>query len=222
MCGRFTINLTYNELEDYVRETYHIEEMKKFNVPNYNVAPGTEIISILNDGMKFRIGTLKWGFIPSFSKDTSFQLINIKAESLFTKSMFKDAALHKRCVVLADSFYEWDSEKQPFRILVDNQRIFKMAAIWSTFTTQSGEKVHTVGIITKEANPFMKEIHERMPVILNDKDEGNWLNPSIQDEKSLIEILYPKSDVPLHKYKVSKQVNSPTFNSFACIEELKQ
>ena len=87
---------------------------------------------------------------------------------------------------------------------------------------QKGEKVHTVGIITKEANPFMKEIHERMPVILNDKHEGNWLNPSIQDEKSLIEILYPKSDVPLHKYKVSKQVNSPTFNSIACIEELKQ
>ena len=79
MCGRFTINLTYNELEDYVRETYHIEEMKKFNVPNYNVAPGTEIISILNDGMKFRIGTLKWGFIPSFRH--KFQLINIKAES---------------------------------------------------------------------------------------------------------------------------------------------
>src|SRR5690554_631305 len=113
MCGRFTINLTYDQLEEYVRETYLIESMPAFNLPRYNVAPGTSIISILNDGEKYRIGELKWGFTPSFaSPDKTFQLINIKSESIFIKSMFKQAALTKRCVVIADSFYEWDHNKQ--------------------------------------------------------------------------------------------------------------
>lgn len=223
MCGRFTINLTYDELEEYVRETYHIESIPQFSLPRYNVAPGTSIISVLNDGKKYRIGELKWGFTPSFaSPEKNFQLINIKAETIFTKPMFKKAALTKRCVILADSFYEWDSDKQPYRIMIKDHKIFKMAAIWNTYIASNNEKIHTVGIITTESNEFMKKIHERMPVILNEENEALWLNPNIQDETMLVNVLLPNLTHEMYKYPVSKQINSPKFNTVDCLKELSQ
>src|SRR5690606_3633370 len=96
------------------------------------------------------------------------------------------------------------------------------AAIWNTFITSSNEKVHTVGIITTEANTWMKPLHERMPVILDEAQELLWLNPSIQDESMLANVLLPHPKDDMYKYPVSKQINSPKFDQVDCIKDLNQ
>lgn len=224
MCGRFTVNLTFEELENYVKENYAIEDMKSFSLPRYNVAPGTEVISLLHDGSKYRIGELRWGFIPSFVKnDESFSLINIKSETIFEKEMFKKVALQQRCVILADSFYEWNQNQKndfPRRIMLKEKKIFKMASIWNTYIKSDGTKIHTVGILTTEANDLIKEIHHRMPVILTDETEKTWLNPREKNEKILYDILKPYESQKMMMHRVTKKINSPRYQEEDAIKDI--
>jgi len=227
MCGRFTVTVSYEELQEHLKEYYDIHELPLFNVPRYNIAPGQEIISILNDGTKNRVGYLKWGFIPPFSKDESvgFQMINAKAESIFDKVSFKDSAMHKRCVILADSFYEWKKEEQtkvPHRIYLKDRKMFAFAGLWTTYQKSDGTKIHTATILTTEPNDFMSNIHFRMPVILNKEEEKIWLNPRIKDKDQLLNVLkaYPShlmtSDI------VSTYVNQAKHESIECIKPLQR
>ncbi len=227
MCGRFTLAISAKALSSYVMEKYQIQDINidEFK-PQFNIAPSSQIISIIHDFKKYRIGTLKWGFIPSFAKDEkSFQMINAKAETLFEKPSFKDAALQQRCVVLADSFYEWDKldkKAPPRRILTTDQKVFAMAGIWQTYVKDNGEKVHTVAIVTTKANELMQTIHDRMPVILTKKSEAIWLNPKITDEKELKKVLVPYSKDHMKMYKVSKKINKPSFDQEEALIELKE
>jgi len=122
MCGRFTVSYTYEELLGYLGSEYGIKEIKGDVVlPRYNVAPGNEIISIISDGRKYRSGLFKWGFIPSYASSINegFKMINARSEGIEKKTSFKDSFLNKRCIILADSFYEWKQvgkDKVPFRI----------------------------------------------------------------------------------------------------------
>lgn len=221
MCGRFTITVTYDELQKYVEEKYEIEKISPdFRVPNYNVAPSMDVISILYDGKRYRIGLLKWGFIPSFNPDDKIGFINAKAETVFEKPSFKKAILSQRCVVLADGYYEWkqDETKQPYRITTD-QKLFAMAAIWNTVTDSSGKKIHTVAIMTTKASGITEEIHERMPVILDKDTEKIWLNPKYIDPLDIKSVLQPYKGM-IHMYKVSKRVGSPSANDIELIEEM--
>lgn len=225
MCGRFTLAISAKQLSEYVMEKYQISDYQaNEDFPKFNIAPSTDIISIIHDSKKYRIGTLKWGFIPSFAKDESFQMINAKAESLFEKPSFKKAALSQRCVILADSFYEWDKVNKsnpPRRILTTDQKIFSMAGIWNTYIKEDGSKVHTVAIVTTHSNEMMSKIHERMPVILNKKGEDVWLNPSIKDQKELEKVLVPYATDKMKMYKVSKKINSPSYDIEDAIIEIK-
>ncbi len=223
MCGRFTITVTLDELKEYLTDYYEIEDAKSdFNVPRYNVAPGQEIISIINDGKKNRVGYLKWGFIPPFAKDekTPYQTINAKAETLKDKSAFKSSFEHKRCVVLADGFYEWKKEKdrkQPMRILMKEEKIFPIAGLYSTFTRPDGSKLHTATLITTSANDLMKDIHERMPVILSDDDLKVWLDPKNRDLDELSQLLKPYDAKVMKSYEVSPLVNNVAYDEPECI-----
>lgn len=114
MCGRFTITVTMDELKEYLSEYYEIDEMKsEIVVPRYNVAPGQDIISIINDGNKNRVGLLKWGLVPPFAKDEKIgnSMINAKSETLHEKPSYKPSFEHKRCVILANGFYEWKKKR---------------------------------------------------------------------------------------------------------------
>lgn len=225
MCGRFTLAISAKQLSSYVMEKYKIEQFAADDFkPKFNIAPTSQVISIIHDSKKYRMGTLKWGFVPSFSKDDKqFQMINAKAETLFDKPSFKHAALKQRCVILADSFYEWnkhDKTEAPRRILTTDQKVFAMAGIWNTFVKDDGTKVHTVAIVTTRANEMMETIHDRMPVILTKKGEDIWLNPVIQDKKQLEQVLIPYQKDKMHMYKVSKKVNKPSFDEEEAIIEL--
>ncbi|MBN2300045.1 MAG: SOS response-associated peptidase [Acholeplasmataceae bacterium] len=226
MCGRFTITVTMDELKEYLKAYYDIEEIEnEFDIPRYNVSPGQEVITIINDGNKNRIGLLKWGFVPPFAKDekTSYTMINAKAETLHEKISYKGSFEHKRCVILADGFYEWKKEKdhkQPIRILMKDHKIFPIAGLYATYQRQDGSKLHTCTLITTEANKMMSSIHERMPVILTEEHRKVWLNPHNTDIKQLSLLLTPYESDHMISYKVSNIVNQTKNDLKMCIEPL--
>lgn len=226
MCGRFTVSVSKEELKDYLKEEYQIEEfVGDIELPRYNVAPGQKVISVINDGTQHRAGLLQWGFVPFFAKDESIgsKMINAKAETLNEKPSFKPSLTHKRCVVLADSFYEWkeeDSRKQPMRILLKDQKLFPMAGLWSTYTREDGTKLYTCSIITTSANSFMTPIHNRMPVILNHETRAIWLDTNNKNINHLMSILTPYDANQMFAYPVSNMVNNPKNDSISCITKV--
>lgn len=227
MCGRFTVSVTLDELKQYLYDYYDIDEMNKdFDLPRYNVAPGQSIISIINDRSKNRVGLLKWGFIPGFAKDekTSLNIINAKAETLHQKPSFITSFQNKRCVIIADGFYEWknaDGKKIPMHIQLKNKQLFPMAGLWNTFTRSDGTKIHTCTIITTEANEMMSEIHNRMPVILTEDARKIWLNPDYKDLNELNHLLKPYDTRQMESYQVSTFVNHVANDGPKCLEKIK-
>ena len=221
MCGRFTITVSSDEIQEYIDDRYNISNLEiGIDIPNYNVAPGTDIISVIHDGKKHRIGLLRWGYIPSFSKDLKINLINARSETIFEKPSFKKEILSQRCIVLADGFYEWKKgiDKQPMRITTED-KLFSMAGIWNSYINKEGKKIYSVAIVTTEANDQMKEIHDRMPVILSKDDEAFWLNRYIQDQNNLQSLFKPYKG-KLIIYPVSKQVNSTFYNKVEAIANI--
>ena len=226
MCGRFSISLSKEEVARYLKDEYAIDELKDGIIfPRFNIAPTQMVLTVINDGKKYRSGMIKWGFVPSFAKDenASFGMINAKAETLREKPAFRTALKTKRCVILADGFYEWqksNQSKQPMRIQVKNQKIFPMAGLWSTFVRPDGTKLYTCTIITCEANDLMKNIHDRMPVILDKASEKIWLNPQEDNPDTLSSLLIPFDSNQMTYYKISSLVNNASNESKDIINKI--
>lgn len=223
MCGRFTLTLTTEQLEDYLKERYDIYNHSQFKLPRYNISPSNEVVSVLHDGSKHRVGTLKWGFRPLYTtSNRPLEIINVKGETVFDKAIFKTSVLQRRCVILADSFYEWKSDKSdknPYRFMTD-QIVFPMAAIWQTVATPNGGKIHTVAIITTHNNDTLKGIHHRMPFILTKEDEKIWLNNKIKDIPTLKKLIKPYNDKLMHFEQVSSLVNNPRNDDISLIKKI--
>ncbi|HBP26281.1 MAG TPA: hypothetical protein DD618_04945 [Acholeplasmatales bacterium] len=214
MCGRYTINVTYEDMKTYLHDNYHIDDFDaEFKLPRYNVAPGQNILSVINDGTKNRAGLLKWGFVPFFAKDENMgsNLINAKAETLLQKPSFKDSFKNKRCIILADSFYEWAKtgfEKIPMRVMLNDQSLFAMAGLWSSYTRPDRTKLYTCTIITTEANDLVAKVHDRMPVILTNETARLWLDPKNSDLQSLAALLVPFDPAKMTAFRVSSAVSN--------------
>jgi putative SOS response-associated peptidase YedK len=225
MCGRITISVSKEELKDYLYRYFRIEDFDiEYSLPRYNVAPGQMLVAVINDGQKNRVGLLKWGFIPHFSKDekSGQMLINARAETVSEKPAYKDAFRKRRCLILADSYFEWqkkDNNKIPMRIMVKDSPIFTFAGLWSVFTREDGSKIGTCAIITTTASNEVAFIHDRMPVIIQAAKQNIWLGES--DPQALSQILLPFPEDGLISYPVSKIVNSPKNNLPECIVPLK-
>lgn len=137
-------------------------------------------------------------------------LINARAESLAEKPSFRNAIKNRRCLVLADSFFEWKRKndvKIPYRIMLKSKQPFAFAGIWEFYKNKEGFSIPTFSIITTKANQMVSELHDRMPVILSPKHEQLWLDNSAQLEVAL-EILKPFPDDQMQMYQVSPLVNS--------------
>ncbi|MBB6444951.1 SOS response-associated peptidase [Bacillus benzoevorans] len=224
MCGRFTLLADFNTIIDrFEIEAAIAEELYH---PSFNIAPSHSILAVINDGSKNRLGYLRWGLVPSWAEDEKigYKMINARAETLAQKPSFRDAYQKRRCVVLADSFYEWkrheDNAKTPMRIKLKSDELFAMAGIWERWKSPKGNTLFTCTIITTSPNELMKDIHDRMPVILQREDEKIWLDPSIQDTNRLNQLLKPFPQEWLEAYEVSSLVNSPKNNSPSLIERV--
>ncbi|WP_186575831.1 SOS response-associated peptidase [Aquibacillus kalidii] len=221
MCGRFTMDAS--ELE--ILKEYELNDEIIGFQPRYNIAPGQNVLAIIHDGKKKRVGFLKWGLVPSWAKDTKigYKMINARSETAHEKPSFKKLLAKKRCLIVADSFYEWqksENGKQPKRISLKDRKLFAFAGLWDKWE-QGEEQLFTCTILTKSANKFMEPIHDRMPVILPKKEEEYWINPQTRDPDEVGQFLshLPSSEL-LDAYNVSSLVNSAKNEQRECMEPL--
>ncbi|MET1247460.1 SOS response-associated peptidase [Sporolactobacillus sp. STCC-11] len=223
MCGRFTIIAPY----DYIVYRFRVQHTsgEEHYETSYNVAPGQNILTVIRGANGNRMGYLRWGLIPSWAKDEKigYKLINARAESITEKPSFRDSFRRRRCVIVADSFYEWShhvpKEKIPYRFMMKSGDLFAMAGLWDSWTTKDHRVIYSCTIITTEANELMKPIHDRMPVILSKEDEAEWLDP-LSETQALKLMLRPYDSNQMQRYEVSKDVNSTRNNAPYLIEKL--
>jgi putative SOS response-associated peptidase YedK len=222
MCGRFTLIQTAEAIQD----TFDIGNAPDLQ-PRYNIAPTQEVVTVLHDtDNDLRVAKLlRWGLIPSWSKDPSIatKLINARSETVAEKPSFRSAFKKRRCLIVADGFYEWlrtEGKKQPFRFQLQDKQPFGFAGLWEQWQSPSGEEIHTCTILTTAANELMAPIHDRMPVILKPEDYDLWLDPQAQDPKMLQPLLQPFSTEAMTAYPVSTIVNSPKNNTPECVASI--
>lgn len=213
MCGRFALYADYEAL----LERFEIEEAALDQASyeeNYNVAPSQQIVAVINDGERNRLGTLRWGLIPSWAKDEKigYKMINARAETAAEKPSFRHAFKKKRCLIPANAFYEWkkgQDGKTPMLIHLEGDELFAFAGLWESWESPEGEVVHSCTILTTQPNAVMADIHDRMPVILDKEAEKTWLDPNVQDPELLQKLIKPYEAEVLEVYEVSSAVNSP-------------
>ena len=221
MCGRFSRRMTTEE----IAESFEAGQILCGLEPSYNVAPSQDVFAIIN-GKDRKLVSFKWGLIPYWSKDPSigYKMINARAESISEKPSFKLPLKSKRCLIIADGFYEWRKERKnkiPMFFHLKSHKPFGFAGLYDNWTSIDGEKISTFTIITTDANELMKQIHYRMPVILPKEKESIWIDSNIHDIDILLPILKPYDSNLMEMYEVSRFVNSPKNNSKECIQPIK-
>jgi putative SOS response-associated peptidase YedK len=187
--------------------------------PRYNIAPSQPLETILNDGKELRLGPMTWGYTTSAADKTKPAPINARAETIATMSLFRDAFQRRRCLVVADGFYEWQKNgntKTPYFIHLRSRRPFGFAGIWATTRTPMGQRVGTCAILTCAPNELMAPIHNRMPVILAKTTRDRWLD-RMADTTELQSLLIPFPAEEMEAYPVSTLVNSPRNDTPECI-----
>ena len=220
MCGRFTLS----QQAPAIASVFQLNQVPTIE-PRYNIAPTQPVATVLQTSARERqFQLLRWGLIPAWAKDATMgsRLINARAETVAEKPSFRSAFRHRRCLVIADGFYEWrrqDGKKQPFYFRMQNQQPFAFAGLWEHWQDPKGEAIDSCTILTTEANELLQQIHERMPVILNPKDYDMWLDPTMQIEQ-LQQLLQPYSSAVMTSYPVSTKVNKPTNDTPELINSL--
>ena len=217
MCGRFTLSQTAEALA----QTFHVQ-IPDFE-PQYNIAPTQMVLAVLyNPETKKRtLKQLRWGLIPSWAKDPGMgaKLINARAETVAEKPAFRSAIKQRRCLIVADGFYEWQQQagkKQPFYFRLQHGQAFGFAGLWEHWKS-SETQISSCTILTTRSNELLQPIHDRMPVILKQQDYDLWLDPQVQTPEPLQQLLHPYPTEAMTAYPVSTIVNSPKHNTPECI-----
>jgi putative SOS response-associated peptidase YedK len=204
MCGRFSLFAPQEDLS------------KRFGAdvafdyePRYNIAPRTDIATIRNTDQD-HVVEQEWGLLPHWADDTDEEPrpINARSETVAEKNMFKYAFEERRCLIPSDGFYEWRGErgsKQPYRIHLEDNDPFAMAGIWNHWE-DNGESLETVAILTTDPNEVMEPIHDRMPVVLEREDQGDWLTGGID---TALDACDPYDGDDMVAYEISTAVNNP-------------
>ena len=208
MCGRYSLIADIGELA----QRFEFDgDWLKFEAA-YNVAPTQDVLTVVGGDVR-RGGFMRWELIPHWAKSASIgsRMINARAETVAEKPAFRDVLRRRRCLVLADGFYEWQrtgGPMRPMRIVMRSGEPFAFAGLWSVWRDPNGNRIPSCAIITTTANNLLRPIHDRMPVILSKDMEGFWLDSSIDDPGVLGSVLTPYADVRMEAYEVSTLVNS--------------
>ncbi|MGD9057843.1 MAG: SOS response-associated peptidase [Desulfobacterales bacterium] len=224
MCGRF---VGYRQLDE-LKEFFPIDRANCDVTANFNVAPTQEILAIYNHEGENWLDKFHWGLVPFWAKDPSIgsRMINARAETVAEKPSFKNAFKKRRCLIIADGFYEWKGpkgRKQPMLITLPDKKPFAFAGLWETWRKNDPQTPYrSCTIITTEASPSIRDIHHRMPVILKPEVYRRWLDPENEDITDLKRIIKTESLSELISYPVSKQVNSTRNNDASIIEPIDE
>ena len=220
MCGRFTLA---TDPMNFIGFLLEYDTSDAFT-PRYNIAPTQQVTVVPNNGTE-RIEFFRWGLIPPWAKDPKIgnRMINARAETLSEKPSFRNAYRRRRCLVLADGYYEWRKElggeaKTPFYIRMASEKPFAFAGLWEAWRPQGEvEPVLSCSIITCPANEMLQPIHHRMPVILGHEAYDLWLDPVECPPATLNHLLTPYPPEELEAFAVSRLVNQPKNDSPECI-----
>jgi putative SOS response-associated peptidase YedK len=211
MCGRYTLVLPLDAILNQLSL-----ELPDFGLTaRYNAAP-TQLMPVVTMEAPNQLQLFRWGLIPSWAKDPAIgnKMINARAETLAEKPSFKSLLKRRRCLILADGFYEWKKEgtqKQPWHMSHRDGTLLTLAGLCDTWKDAEGRPVHTFTIITCAPNELMKSIHDRMPAILEGNDRRRWLDENVSPEEAL-RLLVPLREGVLQARPVSNRVNSPAFD----------
>ncbi len=220
MCGRFSLGADATTLASQ----FNLFEAPSWS-PRYNIAPTQEVLVVVQDPTTAsrQARQHRWGLIPSWAKDLAIgnQLINAKAETAATKPSFRAAFRKRRCLILADGFYEWKKEgrhKQPSHIRLHDGRPFAFAGLWEHWDGGEGAATDSCTILTTTPNDLLRPLHHRMAVILPSIAYDPWLDPSIQEAERLQALLRPYPSEEMTAYPVSTRVNNPANDTPECIQ----
>jgi putative SOS response-associated peptidase YedK len=215
MCGRFVGFRKLEELKKYIP----IDKADCEISENYNVAPSQEVFSIIKIEALNTLEKLHWGLVPFWAKDKTIgnKLINARSETVAIKPSFRDAFKKRRCLILADGYYEWKGEKgtkQPYFITLPDESPFVFAGLWETWDNQGqNDSVYkSCTILTTEASESIREIHHRMPVVLEPDVYDAWLDPDKQNIDELQAIITTDIIRDFINWPVSKDVNTVKAN----------
>ncbi len=218
MCGRYTLATSVDELA----RQFEIGEYPASIPPSYNVAPTQNIAAVVAEGEARKLEMLRWGLVPSWADDPEIgaRMINARSETVAEKPSFRKAFRERRCLILADGFYEWrrmESGKQPYYIRMKDERPFAFAGLWESWG-RDGDEVRSCAILTTEPNGLVRGIHNRMPVILPPENYPLWLDHDFDEREALESILesYPAGE--MEAYPVSRAMNSPSHDVPGCIK----
>lgn len=220
MCGRYTLALPAVQVKNRFNVTFDASQFRQ----HFNAAPG-QTLPLITDEQPDTLSYHRWGLLPFWAKDPriGYKMINARAETLLEKSAFKHPVKKQRCLVIADSFYEWEQldkkTKQPYRIGLKDFAPYAMAGIWSEWKDAEDRPIRTFSIITVAANELVAPVHDRMPAILPKNLEREWLSHEHPIEETL-QLLQPFSSDAMEKYKVSDRVNKAAIDEPELIEPI--
>lgn len=216
MCGRYT--LTVPDADTLVT-TFSLDSTPPDLPPRYNISPTQPVATVVQDmqSEQRELVIMRWGLIPSWSKDPSIgsKMINARSETAAEKPSFRTAFSKRRCLVVADGFYEWQTQgsgpKQPMYISLHDHQPFGFAGLYEYWTEpESGEVVTTCTILTGTPNELIAPIHTRMAIILPREAYDLWLDPSVTDPDKVSHLLKPYPADQMIAYPVSRRVNTPS------------
>lgn len=203
-------------------DDFGVQEVDEDLQPSFNIAPTHNVAVVVRNGAK-RLVAMRWGLVPAFATDptTGSRLINARSETLTTRPAFKNAFRNRRCLVVADGFYEWrrrGAAKTPLLYYLKSERSFAFAGLYDTWDSPLGPPLVSCTIITTEPNDLVRPIHDRMPVILPKEVEDLWLDPGVADPNRLLDLLHPYPADEMYAHPVSDLVNSVKNDSPLCVE----
>lgn len=220
MCGRYTLTSPAEAL----RALFDLE-IADPDVPRFNIAPTQQIIWVrMSESGTYEAQRGRWGLVPFFSKDPAggdALLLNARSETVAVKPSFRAAFKRRRCLIPADGFFEWKKvgeKKQPYHIRLQGMHPFAIAGLYEHWSGKDGTSVDSCTLITTAPNKLMTEIHDRMPVILDQENYRTWTDPKIDDPAILMPLLAPYRDGRLEAVPVSTKVNNPRNDDPRCLE----
>jgi putative SOS response-associated peptidase YedK len=224
MCGRFTLRTAASA----IAEQFSLLEVPDLQ-PRFNIAPSQPVPVVRIDpqqAARRQLVFLHWGLVPSWADDPKIgnRMINARAETAADKPSFRTALRRRRCLIVADGFYEWKTvakRRQPMFIHLRDGRPFAFAGLWEAWEGADHSALESCTILTTAANELVRPIHDRMPVIIAPRDYAQWLDPNVQQAEPIAPLLRPYPAEEMDAYAVSPRVNSPTRDDEACLERVE-
>jgi putative SOS response-associated peptidase YedK len=210
MCGRFTLTLDPGELQELLNLGPFVHIVQ----PRYNIAP-SQPVPIVRDPEKRAVELYQWGLVPFWADDPKigYRMINARSETAHEKPSFRAAFKYRRCLILADGFFEWKagekgSSKTPYLFKLKNDHPFTFAGLYENWQSPDGGELNTCTILTCQPNELVEDYHNRMPVILGENQRWAWLEADAP-QKALSDLLVPFPADEMKCFAVSTAVNSP-------------